>query len=167
MIFSFSARKRDINKRHIGISAFLKILKKTKSKKIGLMFGPEASGLSNIDLSYANYVVQIPTSTNLKSLNLSHSLSLICYEIFKLNNFKIMKQSSFFKKIGNKGKMTAILKLLKKNLDKKNFFKPLEKKNSMLTNINNLFYRFEPNDKELRILGSLIGTLGKNKKKHN
>ena len=167
LIFSFSARKRDINKKHINIYNFLEIIKKQKKKKIGLMFGPEASGLSNLDLSYANYVVQIPSSPKFKSMNLSHSITLVCYEIFKLNNFKIMKQSSFFKKIGNKGKMTAILKLLKKNLDKKNFFKPLEKKNSMLTNINNLFYRFEPNDKELRILGSLIGTLGKNKKKHN
>jgi hypothetical protein len=29
-------------------------------------------------------------------------------------------------------------------------------------NINNLFYRFEPNDKELRVLGSIISTLAKN-----
>ena len=56
---------------------------------------------------------------------------------------------------------------LRINLDKKNFFKPPEKRSSMITNINNLFYRMEPNDKELRILGSLIGSLSKNKKKHN
>ena len=49
------------------------------------------------------------------------------------------------------------------NLEKKNFFKPPEKRNSMITNINNLFYRMEPNDKEIRILGSLIGSLSKNK----
>ena len=167
IIFSFSARKRDINKKHIGITTFLEKIKKIKSKKIGLMFGTEASGLSNFDLSYSDYIVQIPSSPKFKSLNLSHSLSLICYEIFKLNNYKILKQSQFSKKIGKKGKMVEILMLLKKNLEKKNFFNPIEKKNSMLTNINNLFYRFEPNDKELRILGSLIGSLSKNKKKHN
>ena len=38
------------------------------------MFGPEASGLSNKDLSYSNYILQIPTSKKFKSLNLSHSL---------------------------------------------------------------------------------------------
>ena len=167
IIFSFSARKRDINKKHIGITTFLEKIKKIKSKKIGLMFGPEASGLSNFDLSYSDYIVQIPSSPKFKSLNLSHSLSLICYEIFKLNNYKILKQSQFSKKIGKKGKMIEILMLIKKKLKKKNFFNPIEKKNSMLTNINNLFYRFEPNDKELRILGSLIGSLSKNKKKHN
>ena len=36
----------------------------------------------------------------------------------------------------------------------------------MIKNINNLFYRMEPDDKELRILGSLIGSLSKKKKKH-
>ena len=131
------------------------------------MFGPEASGLSNLDLSYANYVVQIPSSPNFKSMNLSHSVSLICYEIFKLNNFKLTNQKYLSKKLGQKGKLTQILKLLERKLKKKNFFQPPEKKSSMLKNINNLFYRLEPNDKELRILGSLIGSLSKNKKKLN
>ena len=34
------------------------------------MFGPEASGLSNYDLSFSNYIVQIPSSPKFKSLNL-------------------------------------------------------------------------------------------------
>ena len=59
IIFSFSARKRDINKRHLNFKNFLNRLKKLRNKKIGLMFGPESSGLSNNDLSYSNYVVQI------------------------------------------------------------------------------------------------------------
>ena len=167
IIFSFSARKRDVNKNHISMNNFLKIIKKTKQKKIGLMFGPEASGLSNFDLSFSNYVVQIPSSPNFKSMNLSHSVSLVCYEIFKLCNFNLTKQLVFNKKIGQKGKLSKIIELLIANLEKKNFFKPAEKRNSMITNINNLFYRMEPNDKELRILGSLIGSLSKNKKKHN
>ena len=167
LIFSFSARKRDINKKHINMYSFLKILKKQKNKKIGLMFGPEASGLSNLDLSYANYVVQIPSSPKFKSMNLSHSITLVCYEIFKLNNFKLSKKSVFNKDIGQKGKLSSILKLLHLNLEKKNFFNPPEKRSSMIKNINNLFYRMEANDKELRILGSLIGSLSKNKKKHN
>ena len=52
------------------------------------MFGPEASGLSNKDLSYSNYILQIPTSKNFKSLNLSHSVTIICYEIFKYFKYK-------------------------------------------------------------------------------
>ena len=40
---------------------------KLRNKKIGLMFGPESSGLSNNDLSYSNFVVQIPSHKNFKS----------------------------------------------------------------------------------------------------
>ena len=122
IIFSFSARKRDINKKHISMNKFLNIIKKIEKKKIGFMFGPEASGLSNLDLSYANYVVQIPSSPKFKSMNLSHSLSLVCYEIFKLNNFKLTKQVFFNKNIGQKGKLSKIIKLLIAKLEKKKLF---------------------------------------------
>ena len=167
IIFSFSVRKRDINKNHLSFNEFIKLLKKIRKKKIGLMFGPEASGLSNRDLSYSNYIVQIPSSPKFKSLNLSHSLFLVCYEIFKLNGLKISKQTTFTKKLGKKGNITQIIRLIKKGLENKNFFKPEEKKNSMITNINNLFYRMEPDDKELRILSSIIGSLSKKNKKLN
>ena len=52
IVISLSARKRDINKKHIKIKDFLKILYLNEKKRIGLMFGPEASGLSNFDLSF-------------------------------------------------------------------------------------------------------------------
>ena len=84
LIISLSARRRDINKKHITLQDFKQIIQKRKNFNIGLMFGPEASGLSNKDLSYSNFILQIPTSPKFKSLNLSHSLTIICYEIFKL-----------------------------------------------------------------------------------
>ena len=43
---------------------FYKLIKK-KKKKIGLMFGPEASGLSNQDLSYSNYIFKYQHQKNL------------------------------------------------------------------------------------------------------
>ena len=85
------------------------------------MFGSEASGLSNIDLSFSNYVVQIPSSPKLKSINLSHSVSLVCYEIFKLNNYKMFNQTTFKKNLGKKGKLSETIKLLLQKLEKKFF----------------------------------------------
>ena len=161
MIISLSARKRDLNKRHITINDFLKILRKKKDTNFGLMFGPEASGLSNKDLSYSNYVLQIPTSKKFKSLNLSHSITLICYEIFRLSNKALFKKKGKNLKISSKAKILSVIKHLVKLLEIKKFFVPEEKKQSMLININNLFYRLEPNDKELRILASIISSLSK------
>ena len=163
IIVSLSARRRDINKRHISLNDFLKLLKKNKNSNFGLMFGPEASGLSNKDLSFSNYVLQIPTSPKFKSLNLSHSLTIVCYEIFKIFNVKLFKKKSKSIKISSKSKINSLIKHLLGLLDKKEFFLPKEKKHSMLLNINNLIYRLEPNDKELRILASIISTLSKKK----
>ena len=163
IVISLSARKRDINKKHVTIRDFSKILATYKKKRIGLMFGPEASGLSNQDLSLSNFILQIPTVNNFKSINLSHSVTLICFEIFKFLNKKLFKKEGKNIKISSKSKINLALKHLIKLLETKDFFVPKEKKQSMILNINNLFYRFEPNDKELRILASIVTALSKNK----
>ena len=160
LVISLSARRRDINKKHISINDFHNIIKR-KNLNIGLMFGPEASGLSNKDLSFSNYILQIPTSSKFKSLNLSHSLTLICYEIFKTLNKKDISKKSYNLKTSSKSKISSLVSHLINLLDKKDFFVPEEKKRSMIININNLIYRLEPNDKELRILASIISTLSK------
>ena len=167
IVISLSARRRDINKKHISLNEFVKLIKKNKSSKYGLMFGPEASGLSNEDLSFSNYILQIPTSPKFKSLNLSHSLTIICYEIFKVLNEKLFDKNKINIKISSKSKINSLIKHLVKLLDEKEFFLPKEKKHSMMLNINNLIYRLEPNDKELRILASIISSLGKKTINHN
>ena len=161
LVISLSARKRDINKKNISIQDFQKIIGKRKNLNVGLMFGPEASGLSNKDLSLSNYILQIPTSSKFKSLNLSHSLTIICYEIFKSLNEKKIKKRFTNLKVSSKSKISSIVSLLVHHLENKDFFMPIEKKHSMLLNINNLIYRLEPNDKELRVLASIISSLCK------
>ena len=163
IVISLSARKRDINKRHISLEEFGNLIKKKKNSNFGLMFGPEASGLSNQDLSFSNYILQIPTSLKFKSLNLSHSVTIICYEIFKIFNKNLLKNKKLKIKIASKSKINSLIKHLVGLLENKDFFTPTEKKQSMLLNINNLIYRLEPNDKELRILASIISTLSKKK----
>jgi len=160
IVISLSARRRDINKKHLSLQEFQNIVKK-KNLNIGLMFGPEASGLSNKDLSFSNYILQIPTSSKFKSLNLSHSLTLICYEIFKMLNSNIIKKKNLNLKISSKLKISSLVTHLTNLLEKKDFFIPKEKKHSMILNINNLIYRLQPNDKELRILASIISALSK------
>jgi len=167
IVISLSSRKRNINKKHISINQFLKIIESKKNTKFGLMFGPEASGLSNEDLCLSNYILQIPTSKKFKSLNLSHSLTVICYEIFKSINFNKFKKNPKNIKISSKSKISSFVLHLKKLLEKKGFFVPTEKKYSMLMNINNLIYRLEPSDKEVRILASIISSLSKKNINHN
>lgn len=51
-------------------------------KKTALVFGPEDRGLSNDDLLLCDQVISIPTADQLPSLNLSHAVLIVLYEIF-------------------------------------------------------------------------------------
>ena len=159
IVYASSARKRDINKRHLSFDQFINSIKKNKKKKIGIIFGPEASGLSNEDIAYSNYIFKIPVSKRFESINLSHSVILICYEIFR--NFK----NSYFKKenkltdIVSKNKINIFVNFIETRLEKKGFFSPKEKKKIMLMNLRNIFGRMQLSNKELRILSSVLSKL--------
>ena len=100
-------------------------------------------------------------------MNLSHSMAIICYEIFRsVHEIKFKKEKKTLK-ISSKKTIHKLLEHLISLLNERNFFKHEQKKEAMLLNINNLFYRFEPNDKEVRILASIISSLSKKKRKHN
>lgn len=53
----------------------------SQNNEIALLFGPEDTGLTNDDLRFCHAVGTIPTSS-FKSINLSHAVMILCYEIF-------------------------------------------------------------------------------------
>ena len=159
IIIATSARFRNKNIKHINLVDLKKINFK---KKIGFLFGSEASGLSNNDISYANFTLQIPTNPDFKSLNLSHSLIIIAQYVaglIKLKNVPFNKSKKV--KSASKKEIQSMLNLCIKNLDKINFFKPKEKRPKMLENLRNIFYKMDLSDKETRILSSVFASLGK------
>ena len=53
-----------------------------KNNKVNLLFGREANGLTNSEIQLCDLICSIPTSQNFSSINLSHSVNLILYELF-------------------------------------------------------------------------------------
>ena len=159
LVIATSARFRNKNIKHIHLADLKKIDYK---KKVAFLFGSEASGLSNNEISYANYTLQIPTNQEFKSLNLSHSLVIIAQVVHSVINSKV---SSFNKskkvKSASKKDILSMSNLCIKNLEDIGFFKPKEKKPIMLENLRNIFYRMELSSKETRILSSVFASLGK------
>ncbi|WP_440672177.1 RNA methyltransferase [Candidatus Pelagibacter sp. HIMB1715] len=159
IVIATSARFRNKNIKHIQLEDLKKINYK---KKIAFLFGSEASGLSNNEISYANYTLQIPTNPDFKSLNLSHSLIIIAQYVSSILNSKV---SSFNKsnkvKSASKKEIVAMANLCIQNLEEINFFKSKEKKPIMLENLRNIFYRMELSTKETRILSGVFASLGK------
>ena len=159
IVIATSARFRNKNIKHINLEDLRKINYK---KKIGFLFGSEASGLSNEEISYANYTLQIPTNPDFKSLNLSHSLIIIAQyvaNVIKLKNIPFKKSKKV--KAAGKKEIQSMLNLCIKNLDEIDFFKPKEKRPKMLENLRNIFYKMDLSDKETRILSSVFASLSK------
>jgi len=52
-------------------------------RKLGIVFGPESTGLSNEVIKKMDMIVTIPTSKVYPALNLSHSVAIILYELSK------------------------------------------------------------------------------------
>jgi len=80
LIFAATSRIRKVNKQIISINDLKKKIR--RKNKIGIVFGPESSGLTNDEISYADYLVKIPTNNKFSSLNLSHSAIIFCFELF-------------------------------------------------------------------------------------
>ncbi len=161
ILVATSARFRNKNIKHISIKDLKKL---DYTKKIGFLFGSEASGLSNNEISYADYTLQIPSNKNFRSLNLSHSLIIVAFAISetiskKKYKFKMSKKI----KVATKRDIKNMLNFCIENLEDRKFFKNLEKKPIMLENLRSIFYKMELSEKEIRILSSVFAGLIKKK----
>ena len=158
-LIATTSRFRNKNIKHIQLKDLKKI---NYRKKIGFLFGSEASGLSNNEISYANYTMQIPSNSEFKSLNLSHSVIIVAQTVFNLLNLNLKSYSKSQKiSLASKRQIKSMLNLCIKNLEDRNFFKPKEKRAIMLENLRSNFYRMELSEKETRILSSVFAGLTK------
>ena len=158
IIFASTSRIRKVNKKIISILDFKK--KVEKKRKIGILFGSEASGLSNDEISYAKFLVKIPTNKKFSSLNLSHSAIIFCFELFQyFSSKKAIYKSGYKSSVAKKSEVNKFLSFIINKLDKKGFLQPDHKKKSMIRNINNIFHRLNLSEQEIRILLGIFSTL--------
>ena len=158
-LIATTSRFRNKNLKHINLNNLSEI---DFSKKIAFLFGSEASGLSNNEISYANCTMQISTNPSFKSLNLSHSVIIVAQLVYSLNQLKKLKYSKSKKiKFASKKDIQSMANLCIKHLEDRSFFKPLEKKPIMLENLRSIFYKMELSQKETRILSSVFVNLSK------
>jgi len=164
IIFASSSRIRKVNKKIISISNLKTKIK--KRKKIGILFGPEASGLSNDEISCADYLVKIPSNKKFSSLNLSHSAIIFCFELFQnFSRKKIEYKTGYKSSLAKKSEVNKFLDFIICGLDKKGFLQPSHKRQSMIRNINNIFHRLNLSEQEIRILLGIFSTLNEINKK--
>ena len=90
-----------------------------KKGKIGLLIGPESSGLSNKEILSCDFVVTIPSSKKYGTLNISHACAVIFYELFEkgesINELACLKDKEVLLNYVNK----ALAKIKFSTKDKK------------------------------------------------
>ena len=158
IIFASSSRIRKVNKKIISVSDLKTKIK--KGRKLGILFGPEASGLSNDEISCSDYLVKIPSNKKFSSLNLSHSAIIFCFEIFQhFSKKKTEYKTGYKSSLAKKSEVDKFLNFIIQGLDKKGFLQPDHKRKSMLRNIYNMFHRMNLSEQEIRILLGIFSTL--------
>ena len=164
ILFASTSRIRKVNKKIISILDLKNKIK--KKKKIGIIFGPEASGLSNDEINCADYLVKIPTSSKFSSLNLSHSAIIFCFQLFQFfSNKKVAYNSTYKSSVATKSQIDKFINFIIKELDKRGFLQPHPKRRSMIRNIYNIFHRMNLSEQEIRILLGIFSTLNEFNKK--
>lgn len=97
-----------------------------KKKKIGLVFGREGEGLHNSEIKKCDMIVTIPTFVKYGVLNLSHSVGMVLYELFKgTNKEKLGEKFSLISGVEKK----KLLQLINSVVNKLDFKTPDKKKN--------------------------------------
>ncbi|MBU0667450.1 MAG: RNA methyltransferase, partial [Nanoarchaeota archaeon] len=101
-----------------------KISKLEKKTKIAILFGREGTGLTNEELKMCDFTVTIPGSKNYPTLNLSHAVGIILYELFK--KLSGDKRTEHIKSVSKREK-DQIEKMFIEVLDKMTFSTPEKK----------------------------------------
>ena len=167
-VFATTSRSRSINKKIIDLNEAVKIIKKQNilNKKIGILFGPEASGLSNNDIINANYLVNIPTNIKFKSLNLSHAVTIFAFQLFSSSKkIESLVKNLYRSEDAKKKEVNVFLNFLISHLDKVGFLKPEEKRQQMIRSIKNIFHRSSLSTQEIRTLSGVISSFIKFKER--
>ena len=169
-IFACSARRRKVNKEYYNLKDHVKEVREKKYKKIGIMFGSEKYGLFNEELVLAKKVVAISANEEYPILNLSHAVSLICYEYYNIGDVHDIKTKYKDKQIDAE-QMNFYLHDLQEKLGQTDFFIDGARQKKMFQAISNIYTRMDLSGQEVKSLIGINQALfykrKKDKKKNN
>ncbi|MBN1664538.1 MAG: RNA methyltransferase [Deltaproteobacteria bacterium] len=120
----------------------------SQMNRVALLFGPEDTGLSNDDLRYCHAVATIPTSQKFKSINLSHAVMILCYEIFVA---RMPAAEKFSPRLAQSAELEGMYDQVKAMLTKIGFLNP-ENPDYWMMHLRRLFSRTALYSKEVKII---------------
>src|ERR1700675_965659 len=132
---------------------------------VGILFGRERYGLQNEEVALGNRIITFPVNPGFASLNLAQAVLLIGYEWFKLQTagalpFAMPERSE----PASQHQMQAFFDNLVRELDRVEFLRPAEKRETMLVNLRNIFTRMDPTKQDMHTLHGVVMAIAEGRK---
>ena len=167
LLFATTARAHDQAKPVVAPerAAFEIVAYMAGGGKAGILFGRERYGLQNEEVALANRIITFPVNPGFASLNLAQAVLLIGYEWFKLSTegalpFAMPERSER----ASQHQMQAFFENLVRELDRVEFLRPAEKRETMLVNLRNIFTRMEPTKQDMHTLHGVVMAIAEGRK---
>ncbi len=119
-----------------------------EKNEVAILFGPEDRGLTNSELKYCDMLVSIPTSELMRSINLSHSVMILSYEVFTAS---FSTNSRFTPTLATSAEKEGMYDHIREILMKMNYIYP-ENPDYAMTSIRNLFSRLNLTARDVKII---------------
>ncbi|MGH6933905.1 MAG: RNA methyltransferase [Dongiaceae bacterium] len=131
-----------------------------KGETVGILFGPERTGLHNDEIALADTVIQAPLNPAFSSLNLAQAVLIIGYEWLQSGSTTPPRQLVTNEtRPATKAELLNFFAHLERELDDCGFLRHQEKRPTMVRNIRNLFQRAELTEQEIRTLHGIVKEL--------
>lgn len=132
---------------------------------VAIVFGRERNGLENDEVGLADCIITFPVNPAFASLNLAQAVALVAYEWFKCGAsgalpFAMPEKS----RAAPKEQLLAFFTNLERELERVEFFRPAEKRETMVINLRNIFARMQPTQQDIQTLHGVIMAIAEGRK---
>jgi tRNA/rRNA methyltransferase len=163
-LYATTARSRDLPKPVVTAAQAAREARAAlqKGERVGILFGPERTGLPNDDLIYADALVSIPANPDFFSLNLAQAVLLVAYEWFESGvDVPDRREIDPAGRPATKGELDQLLERLIADLDEVDFFRTADRRASMSRALQLIFARAELREPDVHLLRGVIKELAR------
>jgi tRNA/rRNA methyltransferase len=166
-VLAATARNHDQAKPVVGADAAADEMapRVAAGQTVALVFGRERNGLENHEVGLADRILTLPVNPAFASLNLAQAVVVVGYEWFKRANAGVLPFEMPVKSPpAPKQQLVAFFDDLERELEKVEFFRPEEKRGTMVVNLRNIFQRMQLTQQDLRTLHGVVTAIAQGRK---
>lgn len=155
LVIACSARRRSLDWPILSPrAAAVKAVAHVNGAEIAFLFGNEQAGLSNEELAHCHYQLSIPSVEGFSSLNLSHAVQVVVYEIFVALNSDL-KPATSNADLASSEELENFYQHLREAVETIGFYQPA-KSTQLMQRLKRLFSRVQLEHKEVQILRGIL-----------